>query len=191
MIKSYDTDKWEEGMTRKVSLRYYIQEKNKIKYEFCYRNNRNSLFLARARTNTIKLEDHKGRGLIGYDKTCKLCKENKEDIVHFIIDCKKLEESRDYNLIDKNIQNSEERMRKLLFRNNKYQEIGKMIKNLWTNRKKILDINREKHKNNYLDFTNKSSITQQRKKCESDPGPNKGGCGYLKQRHKFNSLGRG
>merc|ERR1711913_66593 len=31
MIKSYDTDKWEEGMTRKVSLRYYIQEKRKIK----------------------------------------------------------------------------------------------------------------------------------------------------------------
>ena len=108
MIRSYDTNKWEEGMTRKVSLRFYIQEKRKIKYELCYRNNRNSLFLARARTNTIKLEDHKGRGLIGYDKTCKICKEDKEDIVHFIIDCKKLEDSRNYNLIDKNIQSSEE-----------------------------------------------------------------------------------
>merc|ERR1711874_706091 len=154
MIKSYDTDKWEEGMTRKVSLRYYIQEKKKIKYEHCYRNNRNSLFLARVRTNTIKLEDHKGRGLIGYDKTCKLCREDKEDIVHFIIDCKKLEKSRDYNLIDENIHSSEEKMSKLLFRNNKHQEIGKMIKNLWTDMKKFLDINKEKHKDNYQDFTN-------------------------------------
>merc|ERR1711874_565357 len=138
IVKGYDTDKWIEGMTGKISLRYYIQEKKKIEYEHCYRNNRNSIFLARARTNTLKLEDHKGRGLPGYDKTCKLCKEGKEDIVHFIIDCKKLEKSRDYNLIDRNINNSEERMRKLLFRNNKYQEIGTMIKNLWTNRKKIL-----------------------------------------------------
>merc|ERR1711874_632793 len=53
MIKIYDTSKWEEGMKEKVSLRYYIQEKQKIKYEKCYRNNRNSLFFARARTNTI------------------------------------------------------------------------------------------------------------------------------------------
>ena len=27
MIKAYDTNKWEEGMIGKVSLRYYIQEK--------------------------------------------------------------------------------------------------------------------------------------------------------------------
>merc|ERR1711874_422126 len=53
MIKIYDTSKWEEGMKEKVSLRYYIREKQKIKYEKCYRNNRNSLFFARARTNTI------------------------------------------------------------------------------------------------------------------------------------------
>ena len=124
-------------MAGKVSLRFYIQEKSKIKYEFCYRNNKNSLFFARARTNSIKLEEHKGRGLAGYDKTCKLCKEGIEDIVHFIIDCKKLERIRNYNLIDKDIQNSEEKMRKLLFRDNRFQEIGKMIKNLWIERSKI------------------------------------------------------
>ena len=130
MIQIYDTDEWEKGMVRKVSLRFYIQEKRKIKYDFCYRNNKNSLFFARARTNSIKLEEHKGRGLVGYDKTCKLCKEGNEDIVHFIIDCKRLEKVRNYHLIDKNIQCSEEKMRKLLFRDNRFQEIGKMIKNL-------------------------------------------------------------
>merc|ERR1711874_690450 len=40
MIRSYDTKKREEGMVRKVSLRFYIQEKKMIKYELCYRNNR-------------------------------------------------------------------------------------------------------------------------------------------------------
>ena len=29
MIKTYDTDKWIEGMTEKISLRYYLQEKEK------------------------------------------------------------------------------------------------------------------------------------------------------------------
>ena len=66
-----------------------------------------------------------------------------------------------------------------------------MIKNLWTDRKKILDSNKERQKNNYRVFTERSNITQQRKKCESDPGPNKGGCDYLKHRYIFNSIGRG
>ena len=131
LVRLYDTSEWEKGMAGKVSLRFYIQEKDKIKYENCYRNNANSLFLARARTNSIKLEEHKGRGIVGYDKTCKICKENDEDLVHFLIDCKKLEKVRDYDLIDKDILNSEDRMRSLLFRNNRFQEIGNMIKNLW------------------------------------------------------------
>ena len=191
IVKGYDTDKWIEGMTEKISLRYYVQEKKTIEYEHCYRNNRNSIFLARARTNTLKLEDHKGRGLSGYDRTCKLCKDGIEDIVHFIIDCRKLENYRDYNLIDRSINNSEERMRTLLFRDERYQEIGNMIKKIWEERRKILEIYKEKHKKNYRDFTKKSNIPQLRKKCESEPGRKKGGCNYLKQRHRSNTVGRG
>ena len=146
MLKAYDTIEWKKGMAEKVSLRFYIQEKDKIKYEHCYRNNTNSLFYARARINSIKLEDHKGRGIAGYDKTCKMCKEDMENIVHFLIDCKKLEIVRDYNLINRNIQNSEERMRNLLFKDNRFQEIGNMIKNLWTRRRKILESNKKENK---------------------------------------------
>ena len=51
MIKEYDSDKWMEGMTQKISLRYYIQGKKHVGYDNCYRNNTNSTFLARARTN--------------------------------------------------------------------------------------------------------------------------------------------
>merc|ERR1712105_3142 len=127
-----------EFQAEKVSLKFYIQEKNKIKYEHCYRNNTNSLFFARARTNSIKLEEHKGRGIAGYDKTCKICKENFENIVPFLIDCKELEKVRDYNLINRDIQNSEDRMRSLLFKDNRFQEIGYMIKNLWVKRRNII-----------------------------------------------------
>ena len=176
-------------MKGKVSPRYYIQEKQSIKYEKCYRNIRNSLFFARARTNTIKLEEHKGRGITGYDKTCKLCKEDK-DIVHFLIDCKKLEKCRNYNLIDRNIQDSEEKMRKLLFRNKNHQEIGQMIKELWTERKEILDNIKKRLKVNYRNFTRRNSITLQRKTCKSDPGPGRSGCDYPKCKYKYRSIGR-
>ena len=83
-------------------------------------------------------------------------------------------------------------MRKLLFRDNRFQEIGNMIKNLWTKREKILETNKNKHQNKPANFTNDNkNITQKRKRCENDPGPRKGGCGYLKQGHIYNSLSRG
>ena len=146
MINLYDTSEWKIGMAGKVSLKYYIKEKNKVKYEYCYRNNTNSLFLARARTNSIKLEDHKGRGIVGYDKTCRMCKKAEENIVHFLMDCEKMETYRNYDLIDKNILDPEERMRTLLFRNNRFQETGEMVKNLWFKRKYLLGDYKEKEK---------------------------------------------
>merc|ERR1711874_399632 len=52
IIKKYDSEKWKQGLIQKPSLRYYIQGKKEIGYEFCYRNNSNSTYLARARTNS-------------------------------------------------------------------------------------------------------------------------------------------
>ena len=78
-------------------------------------------------------------GLKNYNTTCKLCGEEKEDLVHFIIKCKSLEPKRNYNLIDKDIDDPEERMRKLLYRNEKHQEIGRLIKNLWSLRRELIN----------------------------------------------------
>merc|ERR1711874_923980 len=89
--KKYDTEKWKEGMNRKTSLKIYKLEKKEIGYEYCYRNNSYSRFLARARTNTLQLEEHKGKGLKNYNTKCKLCGEETEDMVHFLTICKKLE----------------------------------------------------------------------------------------------------
>ena len=72
-------------------------------------------------------------------------KEDEEDLVHFISNCKKLEGIRNYELLDKNTNNSEERMRKLLYRDNRCWEVGKMIKDLWDQRRKLLkEIEKEK-----------------------------------------------
>ena len=73
-----------------------------------------------------------------------MCKEAEENIVHFLMDCGKLKAHRNYDLIDKDILNPEERMRTLLFRNNRYQETGEMIKNLWIKRRHLLGDNKKK-----------------------------------------------
>ena len=88
LIKLYDTEKWKDGMRKKTSLRFYGLEKKEIRYDLCYRNNNYSKFYARARINALKLEQHKGRGIKGYNKTCKLCEEE-ENLVHFIGTLKK------------------------------------------------------------------------------------------------------
>ena len=90
-IRIYDTGKWNMSLESKSTLKYYAEGKTEIGYEFCYRNNLNSTFLARARTNSLRLEEAKGRGNPYYDRTCKLCKEGEEDLVHFLIECKALE----------------------------------------------------------------------------------------------------
>ena len=48
------------------------------------------------------MEEHKGRGNPGYDAICKLCREEIEGAVHFTVKCKKLENERDYDIIDRN-----------------------------------------------------------------------------------------
>ena len=70
----------------KPSLKWYRIGKKNIGYEMCYRNTINSTYLAKARANSLQLEEHIGRGLINYDKTCKLC-ETEEDLEHFLTRC--------------------------------------------------------------------------------------------------------
>ena len=120
-------------------MRFYKLGKQRIGYDNCYRNNGPSVFLAKARTNSLQLEEHRGRGIQHYDSTCKLCGEEVEDIVHFLIKCEKLEEKREDRLIDGTTQDPVEKLRRLLFENEKYQETGRMIKNLWILRKSMRD----------------------------------------------------
>merc|ERR1712179_771878 len=138
--------KWFDEMSKKQSLRFYIKEKMEVKYDMCYRNSISSSYYARARINSLKLEQI-GRGKVNYNKTCKLCEEEEEDIIHFTIKCEKLEQKRNYNLIDKKIDDPEERMRVLLFRNENRQEVSRMIKGMWDTRGLLLK-ERERNRKN-------------------------------------------
>ena len=166
-IKIYDTEIWNINLENKSTLKYYKQGKTKIGYEMCYRNNLNSTYLARARMNSLKLEEAKGRGNPNYDRTCKLCREDKENIVHFLIDCKKLDNDRNYEIVDSSIADSEERMIKLLFKTGRYQETGFMIKKMWQKRRMLLEENERKEKSG----ENKKQVPDPVIYWNSDPGP--------------------
>ena len=79
--------------------------------------------------------------------------------------CPALEGRRNYDLIDKRITDPIQRMITLLFKQNKHQEVGNMLKNLWDRRKAILKFREEELER--MDRNNNNIIGIAR----SDPGP--------------------
>ena len=86
-------------------------------------------------------------------------------MVHFIVECGALEGKRDYNLLNWFIEDSRERMIELLFRQEDYQGVGKMIKELWFRRKNIIKY-REK-----MEQEGRNNRPTPDELCKSDPGP--------------------
>ena len=103
----------------------YTKEKERIGYEYCYKNNYNSTLYSRARMNALH-------------SPCKLCKDEEEDLEHFLIKCKALEKERNYEILENNTDDPEPKARKLLFRNENIQEVSKLIRSLWECRKKLM-----------------------------------------------------
>merc|ERR1711895_347532 len=122
LTRNYDTQLWEKELRDRKILKYYKEGKGKLGYEFCYRNNVNSMFYARARLNALSLEEARGRGKAYYDKICKLCEQEEEDLLHFMIKCPYLEKRRDYEIIDESVVEPKERLIKCLFRQNEHQK---------------------------------------------------------------------
>ena len=68
--------------------------------------------------------------------------------MHFTMKCKYLEKKRNHFIVNKEIIDSEERMKDLLFRNKNYTETSKVIRDLWVLRRQLL---KEKEKENIMD----------------------------------------
>ena len=146
-------------------MKFYAEGKAKIGYEFCYRNDANSTYYARARINSLGLEEAKGRGNRHYDRTCKLCGEEDDDLTHFAIKCRALEGKRDYNLVDRRIEDPVQRLIKVLFEQEDHQGVGRMIKGLWFRRKNIMEHKEKMEKSSNVRMLNPESVSR------SDPGP--------------------
>ena len=59
-------------------------------------------------------------------------------MVHFILKCSKLEKKRDPAIINRNINDPEERMKDLLFRNKDHIRVSKQVRELWILRRDLL-----------------------------------------------------
>ena len=142
-IREWDTETWKMEMIGKPTMKWYVEAKLKIKYDNCYTNSTASKFLAKARTNSLKIREVLGRikenKRNNFDTTCQLCGTEEEDLEHFLLKCKKLEEKRDKEIIEKVRKIKEaNRMKYILFDIRKWEGVSKMIYKLWHLRKILL-----------------------------------------------------
>ena len=84
-------------MENKPTLKWYKQGKKGIQYDQCYTNSLSSSYLARARTNTLQVEECIHRRNREHDKVCRLCGLEEEDLQHFLVKCPMLNQKRDRN----------------------------------------------------------------------------------------------
>ena len=136
MVREYDTNLWLEGLENKISLRWYLLGKQQIAYEHCYKNNKQSAFLAKARINSLQLKVHLGSVIPDYDRKCKLCGEEDEDLEHFLVKCKELENARDRDIMSGPETSPQEKTIEILFRNGNHQKTAEMIRKMWLLRKR-------------------------------------------------------
>ena len=138
-IKESDTQQWKEEMISKPSLQWYNEAKLYIGYDECYRNSKNSEYLAKARTNSLQLEEHLGRGKKDYNKTCKLYLQEEENLEHFLIKCPILQSHRNKEAMKpwENL-DTKKQTAYLLFKDKNYERTGNMIRKMWLHRKELL-----------------------------------------------------
>ena len=123
-----------------TTLQWYNEAKRYIGYDECYRNNKNSEYLAKARTNSLQLEEHLGRGRRNYDKTFKLCSLEEEDLEHFLLKCPRLQCKRDKEAIKpwENL-DTKKQTAYILFKDKNYERSGNMIRKMWLHTKELLN----------------------------------------------------
>ena len=141
IARKWDTRKWIEDMKEKSSLKIYREFKKEIKEEKYYDNRESSKYLFLARSNTLPLNIK--RKYTGGDTKCELCNTENEDLVHFLINCKKLEHKRNKEIMLKNRnENKETMVGNILFKEDK-EKTKEMITQMW-NYRAGMNIEKEK-----------------------------------------------
>ena len=138
-VRERDTRIWVENMQEKESLKWYREGKRKIQYDQCYRNNFSSKILAKARTNTLQVEEAIQRRSREHDKTYRLCGAAEEDLKHFMIECPRLEGKRNRRLINKwRNRDKDRQVIDILFKEKDYEKTSQMLRAMWLFRKDLL-----------------------------------------------------
>ena len=120
-------------MDKLEKIDIYKAFKKEIKEEKCYDNRPESNLLFQARTNSLDLnaENRHKKKVEEQDTSCKLCGNEYEDIIHFMIDCREIEKTRDKQLMKRHQdENKETMIGNILFKQENIEEtkimLGKM-----------------------------------------------------------------
>ena len=141
-VKKWDQDQWRTEVDSKKSLQVYRKSKQGVQEDPIYDNTPASVILFQARSNTLHLEDRKRH--VGEETLCRLCQKEKENLVHFILKCETLSETREAipPLQHPRKEDDEETLKDFLFSGNQDEEEMEKKKGwlyrLWKNRKSIL-----------------------------------------------------
>ena len=111
-------------------------KKKKMKEERIYDNRWSSVLLFRARANVLDLNDRKR--WVGGDTGCELCGHGYEDLEHFLMDCRILEEFRDKKIMEEMRKSRENAVGRLLFDfgGEDVETVKRMLQGLWSQRRK-------------------------------------------------------
>ena len=140
-ILKYDSIRWYDNLLTKTSLGIYRRKKREIKDERIYSNDRASELLFRARSNTLDLNTDKRHR--GESEMCDLCERGTEDLRHFMLECCRLEDKRDQQLMTKYWKaDKEEMIGDMIFDRKETERVGKMIEEMYKKRKRIIENNR-------------------------------------------------
>ena len=142
-IRMKDSDEWRNGMQQKTTLKWYMERKLDINEEKWFKNGHKYSLMMKARSDTLKLR-WRDWALEG-DKICQVCDCEIETLEHFLLDCKPLQEVRNYNLelqLPREKNGREDKIAKLLlFKDddeNEREKLIDLIEKMYKKRKNIL-----------------------------------------------------
>ena len=147
-IREMDNRKWKKDIETKTSLTMYKKHKTEIKEESIYDNRLATKIWFGSRTNTLEI-NIENRHRENKNTKCDLCGKEDETTIHFILECEKLEDKRNKELIRKYTQTEkEDTLAKILFSKDDTEEIKYMLENLWRKQTRIKRNIEEKEKEN-------------------------------------------
>merc|ERR1712008_316581 len=141
-VRKWDNDMWKKELESKTSLTIYRNFKKEMREEKNYDNRPESRLIFQARSNTLNLNDRKRfkKESTKEDKECKLCGNEEENMIHFIIECKEMETVRNSRLMIKyQEENKEDIIGNILFEPENIEKTKIMLGKMWKYREKRIE----------------------------------------------------
>ena len=147
MVKAWDTNCWRQEIESKTSLALYKEGKTEIRNEQAiYDNTYSTDIMFPARTNTLKLGWRKAHA--NESTKCPMCDEEEENLEHFILNCRGLQEIREISVMLQRPY-SESTMKKFLLSEKTEQNSEKIERNkrtllsMWKKRKTFIQVQQQ------------------------------------------------